>query len=197
MVRWYVTFLILCSSVAVSAQDIVLRNFDVFSDGTHVQVKWTIEKGSICNGTKIYRSENGIDYKEIGFIDGICGSSTEPVGYEFTDTNPIANKKSYYKLRLGLIQFTSAREMFFLDASAAYTLFPNPSKYTANILYNSNGQKHDFQLFDLSGRRVVNLDGVSGNEIKLHRGALPAGLYLLVLQSAQGQTTTGKLLFVD
>lgn len=197
MARWFIGFLIVFSSTVVSAQSIVLRNFDVFSDGTHVQVKWTIEKGSICNGTKIYRSENGVDYKEIGFIDGICGSNDEPVGYEFADTLPVANKKTYYKLRLGLVQFTPAKEIVFLDANAAYTLFPNPSKYVAYIHFNSSGQQHDFQLYDLSGRRVVNLDGVVGNEIKLHRGALPAGLYLFLLQPAQGQITTGKILFMD
>ncbi len=190
---WFFIFLFMSSWA--SAQRIELRNFDVFSDGQQVQVKWTIEKGSLCNGTKIFRSADGVDFQEIGFIDGICGSSSEAVGYEFRDTLPIINKISYYKLRLGVAQFTNAKQVFFMDASVPYTVFPNPATDVVHILFHDKGQPHDFQLFDLSGRCLVLWENRAGNEIVLHRGGLPSGLYLFSLRSKDGTATAGKFIF--
>ena len=76
-------------------------------------------------------------------------------------------------------------------------LFPNP---TAGRLYADlslwAGQVVTLQVFDSRGRRLHSQSGQAGVEaqaIELPRG-LPAGLYVVKIQTADGQGWSGKFL---
>lgn len=178
-------------------QEIKLRNFNVFSDGKYVHVNWTIETGSICDGVTIYRSTDSTNLQPIGFIDGICGSSSKPVGYSFTDSTPIQNRIAYYALKLGYAQYTETRKVFFISDATEYVVYPNPANSIATILYNTNAsEEYSISLTDISGNVVLQRSGLSGQYIFIDGNNLSSGLYIFNINTRSGKRTTGKLLFM-
>lgn len=191
------TYILLLLGYTVTAQDVVLKSFDVLTDGKYVYASWTIAAGATCNGTTIFRSEDDNYYYEVGKIDGICGNLNEPASYSFTDTTPITNKVSYYKLRLGQMQFTDARTVFFTNASIDYTLYPNPAKDYATLIFPNDNELYSVALYDMYGRRVIVYADIRSPQFQLKRKGLPTGLYLFTIHSASGRSAIGKLLLVD
>jgi len=142
------------------AQDhIILDKFDLYEGEERVYVRCIISSGSICNGIKIYRSEDTLSFNLIGEIPGVCGNISSPVGYDFIDEFPIINKKSYYKLELGGYGFTKIRSIFLVDTKAfGFQVRPNPAKEKATIFFENNlGQEHILSFVDLYGNTHLTL----------------------------------------
>ena len=79
----------------------IVDRFDVFEASGKVYVSCVISSGSTCNGVDVLCSEDSTNFITVGQIGGVCGSSSEPIAYNFIDENPIRNKRIYYKLELG------------------------------------------------------------------------------------------------
>ena len=58
--------------------------------------------GSTCFGIQIMRSFNGVDFEQVGAINGLSGSISAAVDYEYVDEAPEAFRTHYYRLILGL-----------------------------------------------------------------------------------------------
>lgn len=83
-----------------------LNTFSATETNGQVYLNWIIASGNTCDGVRVYRSADGIEYNQIGDIGGICGSPYSAVSYEFWDTMPLLNRISYYKLELGNLGFS-------------------------------------------------------------------------------------------
>ncbi|HAW51895.1 MAG TPA: hypothetical protein DCX54_06130, partial [Flavobacteriales bacterium] len=94
-------FLTLILELSAFPQQTILDRFQANTVDSQVYLSWTIKKGSTCNGIKITRSADSLNFVEIGRIDGVCGDASSAVNYSFIDATPLLNRKNFYRLDLG------------------------------------------------------------------------------------------------
>jgi len=86
----------------LNAQDglFVLKSF--YGQELHggVKITWVLQGGNQCNGTRMLRSSDGIEWHEAGMIGGICGLSGADELYEWIDTLPLPNQRNFYRAEL-------------------------------------------------------------------------------------------------
>ena len=157
-----VIILIFASSISgLSGQGhYLLDKFIVYKENERVILNWTIKKGNTCFGIGIFRSTDNANYKLIGDIKGICGSSDDAISYTYIDENPVGNRTNYYVLELGFSGKTNPPlKVEFVNVSdKGYKIFPNPITEKSKI-YFSNKINSNFTLniYDLSGNRIQSL----------------------------------------
>jgi hypothetical protein len=150
------TLFLLCMLTAlhVQAQHPFLATFTAKAASDGVFLEWTINQGSTCLGITIEReSESGV-YEQVGRIEEVCGSISEPVDYDYLDSNPLLGSINNYRLVLGLdgTSESIAIEYFKVDESgfsvlltdggtalSIFSLVQMSNEYTLNV-YDVNGQ---------------------------------------------------------
>jgi hypothetical protein len=173
-----------------------VSDFDLLEVQDGVFVNWQIDSGYTCQGVDILRSENGVDFVEVGHISGVCGSLTKPVSYSFLDEEPIANEDSYYRLKINGYGFTEILSIHYIELSEeGLLIYPNPAN-AEDVWVRFNNSNQEEVLIT-----VVSIEGqfmqqtiTTSNEFQLSSLTLTKGMYLISIQSADGRiNSTGKL----
>lgn len=160
----------------------ILGSFSANDNAGEVYLSWSIRAGSTCNGISILRSGDGIDFKEIGNIAGVCGSSSSEENYNFTDINPQKNAVNYYRLELGFSNFSQIISIEVIDIeSSGYQVRPNPSADFLTIYFeNSKRQEYQFELRNLAGLQVLS-SLTKDDFIKINSSIWASGLYFFTI----------------
>jgi hypothetical protein len=147
-----------------------------------VQISLTMSSGNTCNGIRFYRSEDSINFVEIGQIYGVCGLIDAPANYSFIDEQPILNKKSYYKVELGNEGFSDVLSIEIINTSEfGFHVRPNPATDKAIIYFeNPYQEKFQLQLISNTGKLMAELQ-TNSNAFELDLTALPSGLYYFLI----------------
>ena len=180
--------------VGFAQPETVLSDFYAVQANKHVILKWVMTQGVTCFGIDIFRSDDSINFVQIGFIPGVCGSNSGEEAYSFTDTAPVPNKKVFYKLSFGGLSSSEIIEFEFVSVSAeGYSILPEQGKRRTNILYlNPSNSPHELKVFDLNGRNIGTVSS-NGNKISIDYAHLPNGIYLFIL-SSENKSVQGKLM---
>ena len=180
-----INILVLTSSAQQA--DAVLSKFFAVQLEETVFMRWTISQGNSCDDTHIERSADGISYERIGLIGGICGSPDQSITYEYTDSLPLVNQISYYRLVLGQYGYSSPRVVEFIRYNEkGFLLAPNPfSDYARLAFDNPLKKKYQLVVSDMQGKIVAEMN-TNGKEFILYRNSLASGLfYFRILQSGK------------
>lgn len=197
--RYFWLFVYLMASVVPEgmAQESFLWDFRAYQSGSEVQLVWTIRGGNTCFGTIIERAEDGETFAEIGEISGICGSNEGDETYTFTDSTPAKNSFNYYRLQFGGVGTSDTQTVEFLVLKEAGFVIINNPLLTASFIQFPNPTQalHRLRVSDLSGKLHLTKE-TETRRIKISRGELQGGLYILELSSPgiNGQSYFGKLL---
>lgn len=188
-----VLFVILLQSFGSMAQ-ITLDYFEANEEDRSIFLKWAISEGQTCNGITITRSSDGLFFEEIGRIDGVCGSPDVAVPYSFTDVSPLKNQRNYYKLELGVSEFSEIISIEYNEKNEeGYQIRPNPVRDFTTIYFdNTNFDKVELFLYDSNGRQVDAYTGKSSSLLVDVR-AFSSGMYFFLLKLPD-QTIKGKFL---
>ena len=187
--------LLLSVTLGFSQSDSILADFNVVQNNGKVYLSWVIKEGRTCNGTQIFRSADSFQFIKIGEIVGVCGSSTEPVPYNFTDDNPIKNSVNYYRLELGSYGTSQIVSVEIIDiANDGYQIRPNPASTKTKIYFDNNSkQLHHFSLFDVNGFYCTSLSA-KDDFLDYDVTHLPNGIYFFtILNSENILKAKGKL----
>ncbi len=181
-------------SAAQQADDVLSRFFAARVNET-VFLRWTITAGNTCEDTYIERSGDGINYERIGIIGGICGSPDQSMTYEFTDSVPIFNRVSYYRLVLGYYGFSSPKTIeIFNYNEEGFLLAPNPfSDFTRLSFENETKEEYILRIFDTRGTTVLELI-TTDNIFMIQRPGLASGLYVFTVSRNDKFQFGGKML---
>jgi hypothetical protein len=76
-------------------------------ENSYIKVSWQTALEIDNKGFEVMRSEDGINFKVIGWVNG-NGNATQPIAYSFDDKDVSANKDYYY--RLNQIDFSGLSE---------------------------------------------------------------------------------------
>ncbi len=157
----------------------ILGNFALTESNGSVYISWTILAGNTCDGTRIYRSTDGVNFFQIGEIVGICGSATGAVGYDFTDDSPVKNSINYYRLELGLSGYSNTLSIEIIDIGKnGYLVRPNPIVNDGRIYFeNPKSQSHTLELFNSDGRKVFETNS-KDRFFQLSNSIVPRGYYV-------------------
>lgn len=79
-----------------------------------------------------------------------------------------------------------------LKANLQFKAYPNPVSDFVQI--EASKQILAVQVFDMNGRKVVDIAGIRGLDYRLERNSLPQGLYVLKVDFAEGSITEKLLL---
>ena len=199
MLRTLVIYFLLSSIFPALSQeaDEFVDDFLAVQQNDGVFLRWTILSGNTCDGTKIERSEDGINFYKIGEIPGVCGSPDKPITYDFTDIEPFKNRVNYYRLQLGFLGITSFKTVdFIVLGDEGYSINPNPFSEGAIFLFdNPDGEEHELIIFDYKGQIAMSFK-TSDNKIQLDRNYFSAGTYIFRLNTAGKVVMTGKFVVI-
>ena len=156
----------------------ILDRFDVFEASGKVYISCVISSGSTCNGIDVLRSEDSTNFITVGHIGGVCGSSSEPIAYNFIDDNPIKNKPIYYKLELGGYGYTNIQSIQIIDTKEfGFQIRPNPASESAIIYFqNSNNTEHALSILNNLGIIVLS-EKTNQNFFSIDVNHIPSGVY--------------------
>ncbi|MCO5258388.1 MAG: hypothetical protein M9926_16700 [Lentimicrobium sp.] len=171
----------------------LLQDFSGYQQGNKVFLRWTFRSGSLCEGTRIERSADGLFYDEIGEIPGICGNPETSVTFTFIDSLPVPNTRNYYRLELGNTGFTTALEVEFIPSGdRGYTILYSDQGAELSV-ENPPARKGEVSILDISGKSIDTYI-FDQRRITLTRMPVIKGIYLFVLRYENGAGLSGKFI---
>lgn len=170
-----------------------IKSISLFQQEDVVVLRWVIHGGNTCQGMRIFRSENEIDFSQVGIISGICGSTDSDELYTYVDSSAVANANNYYHIEFGSQGLSDAEGIFFEQFGEDDILvLPDPINNRARVLFSND----DYELALL---RVVDRNGLlfremtsMNQEIMVNMSGWKGGLYYFQL-IVNDELKSGKL----
>ncbi|MGR6088355.1 MAG: T9SS type A sorting domain-containing protein [Arcticibacter sp.] len=197
--RWKIitaVFCLLLPCLANGQVDTIFKTFSLAQTENGVLIQFTMFGGATCNGIRIERSEDQVLFEKVYEIVGVCGSSSTETNYSHTDSNPIRNTTSYYRLDAGLQgQFSETRQITYIDyQDEGVTVFPNPcNEYCSIYIDNKSNDVILCKLINAKGIEVVT-ESIRTNVWMPQTKLLPQGLYFYEITRRNRTKSTGKIL---
>lgn len=185
---------------AVNPLPVQLVSFGARLIGNDVKLNWSTATEKNNRGFYIERSDNGIDFNEIGFVKGF-GNTNIKQYYTFSDVNPFNGIQTlYYRLRQvdrdESYVYSRTIPVNVENNENNMLLFPNPATSFTQVEFVANGTPATIEVKDLNGRLVYELvlnttDGVNTVFINELNG-FDAGVYVVSIKN-NGSIKTAKL----
>lgn len=159
-----------------------------------VRVEWTMIGGNTCFGIQIKRSLDGLNFEEVGRIEGLCGNVNEATNYSFVDTTPVSLVNHYYQLELGLNGQSSVQELVFDQVVGTSSIVVYPESSQGIVIYSALplDLSARFELYDMDGSVLTSGTVPEGNKIQLNKAMRAGSIYVYrILQN--GVEVRGKL----
>ncbi|HEX8313869.1 MAG TPA: T9SS type A sorting domain-containing protein, partial [Flavisolibacter sp.] len=147
-----------------------------------VELQWKTVNEINTSHFIIERSRNGFDFVAIGKEQ--AKNTNGEHAYDFTDAQPLAGI-NYYRLkqvdRNGTSVYSSVAKVFFGDAvSNGLRLYPQPADAILHVAFGGNGGNVMIQVYDATGRLVLNETKRNSNTMTLNTQKLSRGTYWVV-----------------
>lgn len=178
-----------------------LTEFKATKNGNSTLLNWRTESESNNKGFGVERSENGIDWTQIQFVNG-NGTTSSTKYYSATDNNPI-NGLSYYRLvqvdndgkqtnsAVLSVKFSFAEQI-------ALSFYPNPAKNSLTVsLDKIENNDATLELINIEGKKMKTLHvnkQDSNRNITLDIKDYNKGTYLLILKDGTNSKTSKLLI---
>lgn len=182
--------------IVADAQISILDYFTASETNEQVLLKWSISTGETCNGINITRSTDTIGFQIIGEIAGVCGDADVHVPYSFLDESPLKNQVTYYRLELGISDFSEVIAIEVIEKNeTGFQIRPHPMKNTGRIYFdNPQNDEWEFSLYQLSGQ-LLESRTTQGQFIEVNTAKYSSGLYVFSFKSMENdELINGKLM---
>lgn len=196
MQKTYLLFFFLLLASALKAQETEsLDAINALENNAKVYLRWTMKAGNTCNGIRIYRSLDSTNFNTIGQINGICGSSTESISYDFIDESPALNDINYYTIELGNLGFSKIISVEVLDFKNGILVRPQPSQTDVELVFkNELSDIYSIQIYNLQGKVMLEKSGNS-DRFNIDLSYHPNGIYIYkIYNNEKGDLSTGKII---
>lgn len=190
-------FALVCwqTSSLIAQNETVVLDFSATEFNGKVLLTWSVAQGNTCNGISVTRGMDAMNYSQIGSIEGICGSSSATIKYQFTDPNPVVNAVNYYRLSLGGLGFSYPVNVDVIDTGEEnYVIVPHPLVDESLLIFDNENQELLTITFFTERGEIVKEVQSSEQSITILRSDFTSGNYLFVLKSDGTQASfSGKL----
>ncbi len=169
-----------------------LSKFQLTEGDSWVTVDWTMVAGGTCDGTRIMRSENGVDFIPVGMIEGLCGDIVQPVEYRYIDHTAPELATLFYQLELGAADQSSIQKIELQRLRTVQHRFqPSPVQDAGELVLKVGvNAAVEIHFFDAAGREVHRIMG-RGERHPVNVQGWNAGLYFYRVV-IDGQPAQGK-----
>ena len=153
-----------------------------------VALLWTTANEINTSHFEVERSVNGVKFNRIGQTTANGGVQNN---YQFTDAAP-AKGLNFYRLRQvdknGAFNYSAVVKVYFGDADAStLNLFPQPVSSELNVVFGGRGAEVMIQVYDATGKIVVNERKQNNSVIRLPVEKLARGNYWIVVSDGVTQ----------
>lgn len=188
-----------CTFHACNVLPIGLFSFNGTHENNSNLLKWVTKSENQNDYFIVERSNDGINFQNIGTVKGSGNSSSEK-NYSYVDPN-ITTQEYYY--RLSQVDFdgrSSKSELINIkpgvDKSFFWSANYSEDSKSINLMFNPHKQdKVKVELFDLMGRKVMIREVAKDQkEIDLDVIKVPSGVYLLNFVMGEQQVSTKILI---
>ncbi|MBY0424021.1 MAG: T9SS type A sorting domain-containing protein, partial [Cytophagales bacterium] len=176
----------------VCVLSIELISFDVEKKTDGVHLNWTAYSSSSSQGYYVERSDDGVNFYTIGFVDFNSTKNGVSGDYEFIDKKPVVGV-NYYRLKQidnsGKLDYSTVKSI--VVESSEILVFPNPSKGQLTVYVGAASPNAEITIYNALGS-LVYATSTQLNTIDLDIQKLASGLYTVLVSNA-GITQTVKL----
>jgi hypothetical protein len=159
-------------------------NFYAETENRNVILNWATASEINNEGFEIEHSDNGHNFRSIGFVKG-NGQSTKKIEYQFRDKNPVKGV-NFYRLKQmdsnGIFEYSKVARAEIQNSNQKESLlvFPNPANQQISI-QQINGVSSKMQIFNSSGKllKEVQLYQDERNSTRLDISDWPIGKYFI------------------
>lgn len=127
-----------------------------------LELNWATANEKDNEGFKIERSNNGLNWKAIGYVRG-KGDSYELTKYTYLDKTPL-DGKNYYRLKQndwdGTFDYSNTVLLHFENEKSEFTFSPNPVEDMLYIDFYQASEDIEIQLYDSNGKILWTRKGV-------------------------------------
>lgn len=193
-------FYIYVESKRPTALPINLSSFTATQENNRVKLDWLTASEKDNDYFTLYRSADGVNWNEIGQVQGNGTSSVEN-SYQFVDRQP-KKGTNYYKLKQ--TDFNGEFEEFdpisveFNGETNAINIYPNPTENDIHIRWEKPIDSYSIQLIDLTGKVIQEYNQSSNevfNETTFETNFIQNGTYLIRIES-NGEIKTEKITII-
>jgi hypothetical protein len=196
------------STLGDAPTPIELSSFSAKLDGNTAVIDWVTSSQSENALFILERSVDNHNWSDLHKTAG-AGTSSETMDYSFRDTDVVAGKRYYYRLKdvsysgeIGISQVIELAVLDDLDDNCErdpISIFPNPFNPSTCISLDLNRDAHvRLTVHDINGKIVDELCNdhmIKGNYDIHWQPDLPTGIYILKLRFDQ-MMKTYKLLYI-
>ena len=157
-----------------------------------VRCEWSTATEINNNYFSVQRSQDGINFEQIGTVQG-AGNSSATLNYVFYDERPYS-QVSYYRLKQ--VDFNnefsySAIRAVYLDPFNIINVYPNPAEGSINILVGTpDDMDVCITVFNNIGQKIIDLkkNVTTGyHTINLNTSSLNSGNYIFKVITPTGE----------
>jgi hypothetical protein len=158
---------------------VTLAGFTARIDNKQVILNWKTASETNNKGFEIRRSPDGINWNNIGFVNGNMNSAIER-SYQFSDLDPLAGE-NFYRLRQvdldGKYLYSIVASVDFIK-SGFYSISGNPGNNIYRLNIETTAEKVELSIFDAGGKMVmIKTTGAGVQTIDISK--FSSGVYLL------------------
>ncbi len=171
-----------------------IHSFNYIVKNNSVHLQWQTASEYNTDKFEIEKSTDGANFNKVGTVAS-AGISNTAKDYYFPDANPAAI--NYYRIK----QIDKDGKSSYSKTIPVKFKGGNPLSIQPNIVTNQlrvniglqQQEKGHIQVYDISGKAVLNFTGRSGyNEINV--SGFSAGSYFIRLQTRTGESFTGRFI---
>lgn len=193
--RFLFILLFSISIVPANAQHEILSEFSGFQHEKTIQIRCVVKQGYQCLGINIYKSADGIDFKQIGRIPGICGDPNIDLQYTFIDSQPYINSTNYYQVEPSNYDRSDYIEVEFYNIYQENYLIINDKQQNQIkiVLENPAREALFLEAYSLKGQALLNL---TTNErfFVIQKRLLNHKVIIFIVRNTKGILISGKLI---
>lgn len=173
----------------------IIDSFSAEVYNESVLINFRINSGYTCNGIDVLHSTDSVNFSPVYTFEGICGSTTESIAYEYTHANPVKNSKNYYRLYLGGPGFSWVINVLVMDLTNSSMIKPNPLISTSELIFENNAvTEHQLVISNMYGQ-IVFSETTNGSSFLLSRYDFVQGVYLYsIIDKEKGNRIAGRLM---
>jgi hypothetical protein len=186
-----------CNLTPQGPLPVTLLNFNAAQKSNKVSLTWETALELNNDGFEVERKIGSGQYENIAFVDSkAVGGNGGANSYSFDDNAALGKGVTYYRLRQvdfdGHSTYSEIRAVRTGNGSIAITVYPNPSRGTANVVIPDGVGTIDVSIDDFAGKSVQRFTGLNTRSLQLTN--LKPGMYMLrVSVRATGETITERI----
>lgn len=183
------------SDICATVTPVTLFEFIAEKSHESVLLRWATGSEQNCLGFDIERSEDGQDWRQIGYVptQAVLGNSHTQLIYTFIDDNPVEGNNLYRLKQMdrdGRYEYSLIRLVKF-DVDEHINIHPNPTSDKIHITGLQKGVV--ISVYDISGR-IVHQTTADNPHVNISLNQFSEGLYHIRIMKADGQVTVHKII---